>query len=64
MDSPNRHTLGFEMMPPLVHLIQASLKHNGIVLGCQTAKQFPSSAVERREHILVTLDFRLQILQR
>lgn len=59
---PYRHALRFQVMPSLVHLVQAPLQHNGVILTGQRAQQLSSCAVQGRVHVAVRLDFRLEIL--
>lgn len=59
---PYRHTFRFQVMPSLVHLVQSSLQHNRVILARQRAQQLPACAVQRRVHVSVRLDFRLQVL--
>ena len=60
---PDGHALALEVAPAGVHLVQAALQHEGVVLGGEAAQQLPPAAVERREHVLVALDLRLQVLE-
>lgn len=59
---PYCHTFRFQVMPSLVHLVQSSLQHNSVILARQRAQQLPACAVQRRVHVSVRLDFRLEIL--
>lgn len=59
---PYCHTFRFQVMPSLVHLVQSSLQHNSVILARQRAQQLPACAVQRRVHVSVRLDFRLEVL--
>lgn len=52
------------MAPARVHLVQAALQHEGVVLRSEAAQKLPASAVEGREHVLVALDLGLQVLRK
>lgn len=51
-------------MPALVHLVEPPLQHDRVILAGEGAEQLAAGTVERGVHVVVRLDFRLQILQR
>lgn len=62
--SPYRHTFRLQMMPSLIHLVQSSLQHDRVILTRQRAQQLPTGAVQRRVHVSVRFNFRLEVLER
>ncbi|KZC10826.1 hypothetical protein WN55_01525, partial [Dufourea novaeangliae] len=60
---PYCHALRLQVMPSLVHLVETSLQHNGVILTGQRAQQLSSCAVQGRVNVTVCFDFRLEVLQ-
>lgn len=59
---PDSHAFCLKMVPSLVHFIQSSLEHNGVILTSQRTEKLSSCPVQRSINISMGFDFGLKIL--
>lgn len=63
-NSPDGHTLGLEVAPSLVHLLQPLAEERGVLLAVQPADQLLAGGVQAEEHVPVVLHLCLEVLAR
>ena len=63
-NSPDGQTLGLEVAPSLVHLLQPLTEERGVLLAVQPADQLLAGGVQAEEHVPVVLHLGLEVLAR
>ena len=60
---PDGNTLGLEVVPPLVHLLESPLERSRVLVPVQVGQQLPPVGCQRQKVLALSVDLALQVLQ-